>query len=258
MPVTLFINHKGQFEKGKEIAPPGLWQTISVSDVDDNGSIDVLAGNYGLNSKLKATKEFPLKLYLKDFDNNGTLDQLLTYNLNGREYTFLGKEELEKQLPLIRKNFLQYSSFAGKTVQEVFGDQLQNAFALQAQTMATGICKNDGKGNFTFDALPNDVQEAPVFTLFSEDINGDGKKDIFSGGNFYGVLPYEGRYDANWGDILLHKNANLYEWISPQKSGWLMRGEVRDIKKIKTASGFLYAVARNNDSMLFFRKVSSY
>ncbi len=253
MPVTIFINDKGTFEKGKAITPPGLWQTLTISDINGDGNLDILAGNWGLNSKLKGSEKAPLKLYVKDFDNNGSVDQLLTYTVHNKEYTFLGKEELEKQLPLIRKNFLLYSSFAGKTVGEIFGDQLNHAMVLQAQTLSSGVCINDGKDNFSFQPLPHEAQEAPVYSLLAEDVNGDGKKDIISGGNFYGVSPYEGRYDANWGDILINAKNKDFQWQSPQQSGWLMRGEVRDIKKIKTAKGYLYVVARNNDSLLFFK-----
>ena len=254
MPVTLFINQKGVFEKGKTIAPAGLWQTLSISDIDGDGNMDILAGNWGLNSKLKATKDSPLKLYVKDFDGNGSVDQLLTYTTDNKEYTFLGKEELEKQLPALRKKFLLYSSFAGKTVSEIFSNQLADALVLEAQTTSSGLCKNNGQGNFSFSWLPNEIQEAPVFSFLSDDVNSDGKKDMISGGNFYGVLPYEGRYDAGWGDILLNQNNKNYRWLSPVKSGWLVRGEVRDIKKIKTQNGYLYAVARNNDSLVFFKQ----
>ena len=190
-----------------------------------------------MNSKLHASEKEPLKLYVKDIDSNGTMDQLLTYTTNNKEYTFLGKEEIEKQLPSIRKTFLMYSDFAGKTVQEIFGNKLDDALVLNAQTLANGIFINDGKGNFTFNPLPAETQTAPVFAYLVDDVNNDGLKDIITGGNFYGVLPYEGRYDANWGDILINKKDH-YEWLSPVKSGWLTRDEIRDIKKIKTAKGY--------------------
>jgi hypothetical protein len=254
MPVTVFINNHGAFNQRHAIGASGLWQTIMATDIDGDGDIDILAGNYGLNSKLHASEDAPLRLYVKDFDSNGTLDQLLTYTSNGKEYSFLGKEELEKQLPYIRKNFLLYSSFAGKSVQEVFGDQLNNALVLQAQTLNSVIYKNDGKGNFSFEVLPPAVQAAPMFAFMPDDVNGDGYMDIISGGNFHGVLPYEGRYDASWGDISLNNTNRSYSWLSPVNSGWLVRGEVRDIKKLKTANSYLYVVARNNDSLLFFEK----
>ena len=87
-----------------------------------------------------------------------------------------------------------------------------------------------------------------------DDINVDGIADIISGGNLYGVTPYEGRYDASWGDIRLSGKDGHSKWLSPVNSGWLVRGEVRDIKKIKTSRGFIYVVARNNDSLVFFEK----
>ena len=251
MPVSVYVNNHGNFKLENKNGLTGLWQNVTLADVNDDGNIDIVAGNYGLNSKLHATDRAPLKLYVKDFDGNGRLDQLLTYTSHNKEYTFLGKEEIEKQLPSIRKTFLMYSDFAGKTVQEIFGNKLDDALVLNAQTLANGVFINDGKGNFAFKPLPVETQAAPVFCYLIDDINNDGAKDIIAGGNFYGVLPFEGRYDANWGDILINKK-NGYEWLSPVKSGWLTRGEIRDIKKIKTANGNLYAVARNNDSLLFF------
>ncbi len=252
MPVSIYINDHGKFKLKNKDGLTGLWQNVTLSDVNNDGNIDIVAGNYGLNSKLHATKEEPLKLYVKDLDGNGSLDQLLTYTINKKEYTFLGKEEIEKQLPSIKKTFLMYSDFAGKTVQEIFGDKLNGALILKAQTLASGIFINDGKGNFKFQPMPLETQTAPAFAYMIDDVNYDGLKDIIEGGNFYGVLPYEGRYDANWGDILINKKDH-YEYVSPVKTGWLMRGEVRDIKKIKTAKGYMYAVARNNDSLLFFQ-----
>ena len=252
MPVSIYMNDHGKFKLKNENGLTGLWQNLTVSDVNNNGNIDIVAGNYGLNSKLHATEKEPLKLYVKDIDDTGTLDQLLTYTTNGKEYTFLGKEELEKQMPAIRKTFLMYSDFAGKTVQEIFGDKLNGALVLQAQTLANGVFINDGKGNFSFQQLPLEMQAAPVFAYLPEDTNHDGLTDIIAGGNFYGVLPYEGRYDADWGDVLINKKDH-YEFVSPVETGWLTRGEVRDIKKIKTAKGDVYVVARNNDSLLFFQ-----
>jgi hypothetical protein len=252
MPVSVYMNDHGKFKLKNENGLTGLWQNVTLSDVNNDGNIDIVAGNYGLNSKLHATDTTPLKLYVKDFDGNGILDQILTYTINGKEYTFLGKEELEKQMPAIRKVFLMYKDFAGKTAQEIFGNRLNSALVLQAKILASGIFINDGKGNFQFQSLPLEMQTAPAFAYMIDDINHDGLEDIIQGGNFYGVLPYEGRYDANWGDILINKK-NYYDYMSPVKTGWLTRGEVRDIKKIKTAKGDVYVVARNNDGLLFFQ-----
>jgi hypothetical protein len=252
MPVSIYINDHGKFKLKNKNGLTGWWQNVTLSDVNSDGNIDIVAGNYGNNSKLHASDTAPLKLYVKDFDDNGILDQLLTCTTNRKEYTFLGKDELEKQMPAIRKVFFLYKDFAGKTVQEVFSDRLNGAIVLEAQTFANGIFMNDGKGNFKFQSLPLEMQTAPAFAYLVDDVNHDGLKDIIEGGNFYGVLPYEGRYDANWGDILINKKDH-YEYASPVKSDWLIRGEIRDIKKIKTAKGDMYVVARNDDSLLFFQ-----
>jgi hypothetical protein len=257
MSVAIYNNKGGKFTRSGQQFPPGLWQTIRIADVDGDGNPDILAGNFGLNSKLHASEEAPLKLYVKDFDENGSTDQLLAYTVNGKEYSFLGKDALERQLPGIKKSFLKYADFAGKTVQEIFGKQLDDARILEARTLSSGIFKNDGHGRFSFHPFPDGAQVSPVFSFCADDVNSDGIPDIITGENFYGVTPYEGRYDAGWGDILLGERDGSFKWISPVKSGWLVRGEVRDIKKLKTAAGFIYAVARNNDSLIFFRKTRS-
>ncbi len=111
MPVTLFYNQRGKFEKREQLEPAGLWQTINIADIDGDGNMDILAGNFGLNSKLHATAEAPLKLYVKDFDKNRLTDQILTYTKNKKEYTFWGKDALEKQLPGIKKGFPEIQRF---------------------------------------------------------------------------------------------------------------------------------------------------
>ena len=139
-------------------------------------------------------------------------------------------------------------------MQEVFGRRLEDAEVLRVQILSSGVFRNDGRGEFTFEPFPEEAQVSSIFSFCVDDINEDGIPDIITGGNFYGVTPYEGRYDGNWGDILLGKKDGHSKWLSPVKSGWLVRGEVRDIKKLKTDRGFIYAVARNNDSLVFFRK----
>jgi len=217
--------------------------------VDGDGKVDIIAGNYGWNSKLKPDAENPVKLFLSDIDRNGIIDPILTYSINQKDYTFLGKGDIEKQVPLIKKKFLYYHDFAGKTVEQLFGDSL-NSTPLIANSFTSGIFYNKGKGNFAFKALPSSMQVTPLFafTAFSRPYNG-----ILGGGNFSGVIPFEGRYDDDFGDVLLMDKYKNFKYISPVSSGFLLRGEVRDIKQIKTVKGVIYAVAINNKQVEFFK-----
>ncbi len=252
MPVKVFMNRNGKFieQHNDEMDNmSGWWQRVVLTDVDGDGKIDIVAGNYGWNSKLKPSDENPVKLFLSDIDKNGTIDPILTYSIDHKDYTFLGKGDIEKQVPLIKKKFLYYHDFAGKTVQEVFGDSL-NTKPLIANTFTSGVFYNKGRGKFAFKAFPSSMQVSPLFGFTT--LSGP-YKGILGGGNFSGVIPFEGRYDADFGDLLLLDKGNHFKYISPVSSGFLLRGEVRDIKKIKTAQGIIYAVAFNNDKIQFFK-----
>jgi hypothetical protein len=248
MPVTVFINDKGKLIKQQTpAAEQGLWQSVYITDVDGDGNLDIIAGNYGTNSKLHASKDDPLRMYVKDMDNNGRVDQLLTCSVSGKEYTFFNKDDIERLLPIIKKSFSRNDEFAGKTVQEAFGNLLDGAQILTAETLRSVVLKNDGKGSFTPIALPQEMQESPVFAFFNSGTA------LLSGGNLYGVLPYEGRYDASWGNCLLQVAGGAYKWLSPVNSGFMVRGEIRDIKPIKLA-GYKHAfvVGINNAPLTFF------
>ena len=252
MPVKIFMNKKGKFvqQKNPEIDElSGWWQKVVLADVDGDGKTDIIAGNYGWNSKLKPSVENPVKLFLSDIDKNGTIDPILTYSIDKKDYTFLGKGDIEKQVPLIKKNFLYYHQFAGKTVDEVFGDSLDKK-PLTANSFTSGIFYNKGKGNFSFKAFPSSMQVSPLFgfSQFSGASNG-----IIAGGNFSGVIPFEGRYDADFGDVLIADKSKNLNYVSPVSSGFLLRGEVRDIKQIKTRQGNIYVVALNNNQLEFFK-----
>jgi len=191
MGVRIFYNDRGVLKEGRAAGAAGLWQTVSVTDIDGDGWPDILAGNWGLNSKLSAGKDGPLNLYIKDLDANGTVEQLMTYFIHGEEYPFLGKDQLELALPALKKTHLRYDEVAGRTVQYLFGAQLDGCRQLRAETTASACYINDKKGGFISIDLPAELQLSPVF-CFAE----MGGRSWLAAGNFYGVQPYEGRYDA--------------------------------------------------------------
>ena len=156
---------------------------------------------------------------------------------------------------ILKKKFLRYNSYAGKSIEDVFSkDQLQEAQILNVEETQTSVYLNDGKSHFTSFALPVQAQFSPVFGILVADLNGDGIQDIFLGGNFFALKPEVGRYDASYGCTLLGGKNNKLTYIPPRESGLFVKGEVRDIQKIATPKGDRILVARNNDSLQIFRR----
>ncbi len=229
MPITIYNNRQGKLMNVTSAAGleniTGLWTSIHAADLNNDGNEELLAGNWGENSKLHASEQYPLKLYAADLDNNGSIDQILAAEKQGKYYTFLGKEEIEKQLPaLMRKKYLYYSSFAGQTVDQIFGEKLDHMKKFEANNLASVMLQNNGKGKYTVSKLPAQVQWSPVFAMLAGDFNADKKTDIITAGNFYGVLPYEGRYDASFGNVLLNIGASHFNVLSPFQSGFSAGG----------------------------------
>ncbi len=248
MPLKIFINDKGVFKENDIANSSGLWQTVYVKDINGDGYNDILAGNWGLNSKLHADSSSPLKLYIKDFDGNGTVEQVMACTVKGAQYSFLGKDQLEINLPVLKKENLTYSAVAGKPVQYMFGDLMNDCTELNVETLASTCFLNDGKGNFKGMDLPDALQLSPVFAFvpFSDNNN------YFAAGNFYGVLPYEGKYDALQPSCFSFNNKTAqfnFQTILPSVSG-----EVRDAKWINYTGGTkVLIVARNNDKLIFLK-----
>ncbi len=250
MPVKIFMNDHGKFTESDIPHSTGLWQTLYTTDLNGDGYPDILAGNWGHNSKLWAGKNGPLKLYVKDFDQNGAVEQVMCYTVNGQEYTFLAKDELEHAIPVLKKAYERYDEVAGKTVQYMFYDLFKDYLELKAETLSSSAFINDGKGHFVQRDLPDAWQEAPVFSFTSVPV--DQGTAYLAAGNFYGVTPYEGRYDALYPTIIsTDKNGSFAPPASVLSE---IKGEVRDAKWINTGGGRkILVIARNNDSLIFLK-----
>jgi hypothetical protein len=252
MPVKMFINNKGVFTEKDIPQSTGLWQSLYATDINEDGYTDILAGNWGHNTKLWAGKNGPCKLYVKDFDNNGSPEQILTYTINGEEYPFLAKDELERRLPVLRKAYLNYSEVAGKTVQYILYDLFKDYTELTAEELGSCYFLNDGKGNFTKKLLPPDLQLSPVFSFQQMHTSGTSNKNYLTGGNFFDVIPYEGRYDAQ-PLAMFSSTKGLINYVhQPDLIG--INGQVRDLKWVHTAKyGDVLIVARNNGPLIFLK-----
>ena len=245
MPVKIYLNNKGVFKETDIPKSTGIWQSLFATDINGDGFPDLLAGNWGQNCKLVAGKNGPVKLYIKDFDNNGTIEQVMAYTLDGKQYPFLAKDELERALPVLKKAYLTYSEVAGKTVDYMFYDLFKDYDELTAETLSSSYFINDGKGNFIREGLPPLLQLAPLFS-FQRLPN---TNSFFAGGNFFGVIPYEGRYDAS---SLLYFNADNKGGINQTKI-LDIEGEVRDLKWLRTAKyGKILVAAKNNEGLVFY------
>jgi len=258
MPVTVLKFRQGKLQKIKEIDnSSGWWNCLTVSDTNGDGYPDLIAGNWGLNSRIKADKQHPARLYVDDFAKNGRSECIpVYYKTDGKAYPYFMKGEMEAEIPQLKKKFLKFSQYAGKGIEEIFSaEQLKHTSVLKVDQTQTCVFINDGKGNFMMEPLPIRAQFSPVFAIVSMDLNEDGLKDLFLGGNFFGVKPQTGRFDANYGTTFIADAEHHYTYLEPQESGLFIKGEARDIAAIKMANGEkLIIVARNNDSLYAFKK----
>ncbi|MGV3657301.1 MAG: VCBS repeat-containing protein, partial [Chitinophagaceae bacterium] len=250
MPLTIFINKRGQFEKTAIPSSSGWWQTLLLDDVNGDGHIDILAGNWGWNNKFWSGKNGPVKLYVSDFDKNGQTDQLLSYTKDGIEYPFLAKDEMERALPVLRKHYLLYAEYAGLPMKDAFYGFAETVTPLQAGRLGSAVAFGNGKGGFELKDLPSHLQMAPIFSF--QKIKGAAGNYYMAGGNFFDVIPYEGRYDAQPLALFSFQKSGEVQYLHQSQLS-AVKGQVRDVKALRTAGQKnILVVARNNEALLFY------
>jgi len=231
----------------------GWWQSMAVADVNMDGYQDLVLGNMGENFYLKADSANPIKIWIKDFDQSGVVDKIFTKTIDEKDVPVFTKREITDQMPSLKKLNLRHQDYATKTIQELFGKEIENALVKKVNYTASCIAYNDGKGHFTIRKLPMEVQLSSVNAIKLMDINEDGYPDIIAAGNFFDVLPQFCRVDASHGHILMNDKKGNFIEMPVAKTGIDLHGQVRDIIffKYKKGDGILFL--ENDDFPVMYK-----
>jgi enediyne biosynthesis protein E4 len=237
MPVIVFINNKGKLEnKTQEYFTKnysGWWNRLLVGDFNGDGRTDIIAGNMGLNTQCKVSESEPAEIYYKDFDDNGAIDPILCFYIQGKSYPYLTRDELLDQISSMRTKFTDYKGYADAGVKDIFSsDDLKSAGHLQANFLKTAYFESDANGKLHEKELPLQVQFSPVFTITPLDYDGDGQQDLLFCGNINRARLRFGKYDANYGVLLKGDGKGDFKYINQQQSGFQLKGDVRCVLNV--------------------------
>jgi hypothetical protein len=266
MPLTFLKNTKGQFRKtdcglGQYV---GWWNSLAAGDFDNDGDMDYIAGNLGLNTFNRASEQQPIGIYAKDFNDDGYFDAIPTVYFRAEdgkmsEFPYNTRDDMAKQMIQAKQRFPEHSRFATSSIKDILlPEELNGALVLRANWMQTSLIENVGNGTFTVRALPLLAQVAPVFGMIVQDINQDGFLDMLLNGNDYGAEVAVGRYDASYGLLLLGDGKGGFTPVNMPRSGYCTLGDTKAMVKIPDSAGkMLVLTSQNRGPLHLAEQVSS-
>lgn len=256
MEVNVLENNNGIFENSSDKFglknTRGLWWSINASDIDNDGDDDYIIGNLGLNNKFKASVEHPFKVYVNDFDGNGTNDVVLAKFYKDDYVPMRGRECTSQQMPYVAEKFKDYHSFASSKLIDILPeDKVEDGVVYEISNFESIVLINEG-GQLVRKSLPIEAQFTTIKSLIVMDVNNDGNNDIITIGNHYGVEVETTRYDAGFGNVFLGDGNNNFTNMSSRESGLYIPSDSRDVKIIKQGNSNLLIISNNNDAVSVF------
>ena len=259
MPITIYKNNNGVLKQKITLENSnGWWNSLNGGDFDNDGDIDYIAGNLGENSPYKASTNYPMTLYLNDFDKDGKDDPIITtYAMDSdgvkREYPFVSRDLLADQMIFIKNKFTTYQKYATATIEDLKASEDEEISSIKKTNfLKSAFIENLGNGDFAIRELPREAQLAPIMGTSVDDFNLDGNLDVLITGNFYMPEVGYGRYDASTGLLLEGDGKGNFNPRNFTETGFLVDGDSRSLAKLNVDGKNLMLATQNNDSLKAF------
>jgi hypothetical protein len=205
----------------------GWWNTIEIADLNMDGKPDIVAGNTGTNTQFRVSDKEPLEMFYGDIDANGIIDPVLSFYIQGKRYPYITRDELLAQVPSFRKRFSTFESYSGVSLDELLTSEQQKKLGHHVADHMETTCFLSGSGKYTIARLPDEAQYSPVHSVLIQDYNEDGAMDMLLLGNSSRVKIRLGKWDANYGTLILGDGKGNFRYLNQVNSGFAIRGDVR-------------------------------